>query len=331
MLLGIAGLIFSGCAKSEKTLPNDDEQRYVEAWVSVNHPDAVKTDLGTYIIEDKAGTGDTFDGHSYAIVQYTVTDLDGNVSYTTDKKLSQQTGSYNSSYYYGNVVWTAVYNSLYAGIEDMLLGMKVGGTRTAVIPSWLLTYSRYDNPSDYLEKSNDNSTSVYTVTLTGLSDDIIKTQADSMEVYSRKYLEGTDSTSYGFYYKEITAPADTNAFSSDTTIYINYTGKLLNGLVFDTTIENVAKDNGIYSSSKTYGPVKITWGESYSDLTMTTGSSSSSSSIISGFQKILWEMRKYGKSVGMFSSTYGYGASGSGKSIPAYSPLIFEIEIVDEP
>jgi hypothetical protein len=36
------------------------------------------------------------------------------------------------------------------------------------------------------------------------------------------------------------------------------------------------------------------------------------------------------KAVGVFYSDLGYGYSGSG-SIPAYAPLVFEIEIVEKP
>ena len=122
-------------------------------------------------------------------------------------------------------------------------------------------------------------------------------------------------------------------FPSDTTIYINYTGKLLNGLVFDTNIEKVAWDNGLYSSSKSYEPAKIKWGESYSELTM----GDDDSSVITGFAMTLWDMRnlneegKYDKGVGVFYSPLGYGYSGSGSSIPPYAPLVFEIEIVANP
>lgn len=44
-----AAFVFTGCAKSEKTLPFEDEERYVEAWVSQRHPEATKTELGIYI------------------------------------------------------------------------------------------------------------------------------------------------------------------------------------------------------------------------------------------------------------------------------------------
>lgn len=333
MLAGLAvAMLVTGCAKSEKSEPNAANQRYLEAWISKYHPEKKPTELGVYLLEDEAGTGTAFTGQNYAIVSYTVTDLAGKVSSTTYKKLAQQLGTYNASYYYGPVTWQAVSSSLPAGVEDMMAGMKVGGTRTAVIPAWLMTYDRYSNPETYMKKSTDESNAIYKITLEGVSDDILKSQIDSMEIYSSRFMEGTDSTSYGFYYQQLKEPADTHSFKSDTTIYINYIGRLLNGQVFDTTIADTAKMYNIYNSSSTYEPVKITWGDTFTDLKMTSGSSSESSSIITGFQKTLWEMRHpYEKGVGMFFSAYGYGTSGSGSTIPGYAPLVFEIEIVDKP
>jgi FKBP-type peptidyl-prolyl cis-trans isomerase FklB len=136
-----------------------------------------------------------------------------------------------------------------------------------------------------------------------------------------------DSVKTGFFYKQLAAPQDTTSFKKDTVLYINYTGKLLNGLVFDTNIERVAKDNNLYSSSKTYEPMQINWAEKYEDLTMT----SSKSDMIPGFAMTLWQMRSMEKGVGIFYSNYGYGVSGSGSSIPGYAPLIFEIELVAKP
>jgi FKBP-type peptidyl-prolyl cis-trans isomerase len=62
---------------------------------------------------------------------------------------------------------------------------------------------------------------------------------------------------------------------------------------------------------------------------MTMGSDKSS--MISGFAKTLWQMKAMEKGVGVFYSSLGYGYSGSGSSIPGYSPLIFEIELVAKP
>lgn len=328
----LAALTLAGCAKSEKTEENEAELRYLDAWIQVNHPDAQKTELGAYIIGDTPGKGETFEGDKYAILQYNIEAIDGTISATTDQKIAQQIGEYDKANYYGNVVWAAYKGGLTAGVLDVLKGMKIGGTRRALIPSWLFTYSSYKKTEDYYKNTVDNSSAaIYTITLNGLSSDILKTQVDSMEIYTHKRLEGVDSTSYGFYYKQLAAPSDTSAFPSDTSIYINYTGRLLNGQVFDTTIADTAKFYNVYSSSSSYSPVKISWGEKDTDLKLYSNNSSDGSTVITGFSKTLWQMRAHEKGVGVFFSSYGYGSNGSGSTIPGYAPLVFEIEIVDKP
>ena len=73
--------------------------------------------------------------------------------------------------------------------------------------------------------------------------------------------------------------------------------------------------------------MSISWGEKYTDLTM------GESSVVPGFSQTIWNMANCGpgtKAIGVFYSDLGYGYSGSG-SIPAYAPLVFEIEIVEKP
>ena len=219
--------------------------------------------------------------------------------------------------------------------------MKAGGHKKVIIPGWLLSYKVYDNPEHYLnppkgkkKKDEENSTptydnAIYDIDVVDFAENISDWEIGNIGSYLAENtslgLSVADSLQYGFYYKQLKAPTDTTSFPKDTTIYINYTGKLLSGLVFDTTDERTAKDNGIYSSSKEYKPVSVSWGESYSDIKM------GGSSIIGGFGLTLWQMRAFEKGVGIFYSPLGYSYSGSGSSIPGYAPLIFEIEIVKKP
>jgi FKBP-type peptidyl-prolyl cis-trans isomerase len=58
---------------------------------------------------------------------------------------------------------------------------------------------------------------------------------------------------------------------------------------------------------------------------------SGKSSVVSGFALTLWQMKAMEKGIGIFISDYGYAANGNGNSIPGFSPLIFEIELVAKP
>ena len=45
---------------------------------------------------------------------------------------------------------------------------------------------------------------------------------------------------------------------SNTVIYTDYIGSLLDGVVFDTSYEAVARENNIFQESRTYGPLVFT-------------------------------------------------------------------------
>lgn len=346
-----AAVVFISCAKTEKTGPNDAYQRYFESWMQLNHPEAQASGLGIYIIEETPGDGAEVGEEGFVLVDYRITDLEGNISSYTDALTAKQLGTYSPTTYYGPKFWTTAKTTLPAGVRDAVVGANVDTYRKVIIPSWLMSYKAYDSEADYLDpplkKDEDYdassfSNTIYEITIKDYTEDMNQWQIDSIGRFFRNenvmidnkpaadlfaQMTAADSVSTGFYYKQIKAPADTARFATDTTLYINYVGKLLNGLVFDTNIERVAKDNNLYSASSTYEPMQINWGENYSDLTM----GSDKSSMISGFAKTLWQMRSMEKGVGVFSSNLGYGYSGSGSSIPGYSPLIFEIEFVAKP
>jgi FKBP-type peptidyl-prolyl cis-trans isomerase FklB len=309
--------------------------------MQMNHPDVKPSGLGIYVLEETEGTGVPVEKDGFAIVNYTIRDLDGNITSYTGKETAKQLGKYDTTFYYGPKVWTTTDETIQAGVADALIGMKAGGHKKVIIPGWLLTYKVYDNPEHYLnppkdkkKKDEDSSTptydnAIYDIDVVDFAENISDWEIGNIGSYLAENtslgLSVADSLQYGFYYKQLTAPTDTTSFPKDTTIYINYTGKLLSGLVFDTTDERTAKDNGIYSSSKEYKPVSVSWGETFSDIKM------GGSTIIGGFGLTLWQMRAFEKGVGIFYSPLGYSYSGSGSSIPGYAPLIFEIEIVKKP
>lgn len=342
-----AAMLLAGCAKTVTPGPNEANKRYFEAWMTKNHPEAEPSGLGIYVLEETEGEGVEVKDNGYVLVNYKITDLEGNISSYTDATTAKQLGTYEETAYYGPKFATTHKTTIQAGFGDAIYGMKAGGYKKVIIPSWLMTAKEFETAQEYLdyydeENSTSYSSTIYEIEIKDYTEDIDRWQIDSIVRFfgnDKVMIDGTpantvfsgmteaDSVKTGFFYKQISAPVDTTTFKKDTVVYINYTGKLLNGLVFDTNIERVAKDNNLYSSSKTYEPMQINWGEKYEDLTMT----SSKSSMITGFALTLWQMRAMEKGVGVFYSPYGYGVSGSGSSIPGYAPLIFEIELVAKP
>lgn len=328
-ILGAAALLSlaAGCAKDASISSNEQSKKYIEAWLQINHPEAVQAGPGIYILSDEPGTGKEYDGETYPMLSYTLSGMDGTISSTTDEQVAKQIGIYEKGNYYGSKVMINTEKTMAVGVEAMLDGMKAGGTRTALIPSWLLGNKRYKHDSEYIKHNpSDVSTTIYKITLTDFTDDITEWENNVLEEYVKSKYPGLDSTYRGYYFKQVGAPDDTVSFKKDTTVYINYIGRLLNGQVFDTTIGDTAKKYGVFANGRTYEPALINWGEKFDDLSMGTDKSS----MISGFKQTLWRMRSHGKYVGIFNSNYGYSNSGSGGRIPPFCPLIFEVEQVDK-
>ena len=346
-----ATLLAASCAVEPKVSDNTLAKQYFDSWIALNHPDAVRAGNGIYILEDIPGDGPAWSGEDgeVAFVKYTRKDLSGKVSSTNDEDVAKQVGTYSSGNYYGWNMWYNSTSGLYAGLADALEGMKIGGTREVAIPSWLMVYARYDDEETYLnppkkkkKKKNDSSSTssesnaIYRFTLMEQAADIKSWQVDTLERYVSHNMHGVDSTTYdggddtarfGFYFLSLKPGTGSSIIPKDSTVYINYTARLLNGKVFDTTLSKTAKQHGIYSETKTYEPVSITWGEKYTDLKM----GASGSSMIAGFQACLFHMHPMEKAVCAFWSELGYSYSGSGQKIPPYSPLSFEIELVEAP
>ena len=340
IFLAAAAIIPASCARIISEGVNEAEQRYFNAWLKVNGiSESQKAGRGIYILEKtETASGTTVGADGYAIVEYTTTDLEGNITDYTDMEQAKQLGTYSPGSYYGPKVWTTTAETIRAGLYDGIAGMKIGERRRFIVPSWLMSYKNLATEAEYLAVSSDNSTTIFDVTVKDFTKDINQWQfskilqtINNKDFYDGAFngtnIEDTTGVAYGMFYKTLEGIEEEKAFEEDTTIYINYTGKLLNGLIFDTNVERIAKDNHVYSASRTYGPTAVQWGEDWSDITL------DESEVIVGFSRTLWQMaklRKGSKGVGIFYSELGYGYSGS-SNIPGYAPLIFEIEFVDKP
>lgn len=328
-------LMAAGCAKESTWNTGQKAQAYLTMFMEKYYPDVKPNEDGLYILEEKEGTGEAWhpdSTHIYA--EYTIRTLDGTISSSTDAKIAQQLGTYDSSNYYGPRYMAQGNGSSFVGVDMLLDGMKKGGYRKAVIPAWLLNTSRLSSLEAYVNACTTESHLIYELTYHGETGDILRTEVDSLEryVFDQYGIKRDKSISYGqdaaegmfYFFSDTTDFAGQPHFPRDTTVKINYTGFLMNGQAFDTTDEKMAKDHNIfYTTGKTYGPVSVTYSPTIANIKM------GNTTLISGFQGGLSQMVFLGqKATFMFVSQLGYSGSGSGSSIPPYSPLIFEVEIV---
>ena len=325
-------LVASGCAKTAETSDNQQEKEFLEDWVK-QYPDAVLRD-GIYLLSETEGSGEVWnENNAYVFLNTTIRDLDGTVTSNNDEAIAKQLkgDKFDPTDYYGPRAYTLGVNASYAGFDRILKGMKVGGTRTAIVPAWLMTLQRYDSEDTYFATDTEAESTLYTVTLRGQASDITAWEKEQLLAYNAKHLGNVPGTSPDtesiqadlFYFLSHNPDPDAEPMPSDTTVKLNYTGRLLNGQVFDTTERDSALVHHIAVEGKSYEPVCITWGSTWSDLTM-----GGSSSLINGFKAALFLMHPGEKATVIFASNYGYSSSGSGSRIPGYAPLCFDLEIL---
>ncbi|MDY6403745.1 MAG: FKBP-type peptidyl-prolyl cis-trans isomerase, partial [Bacteroidales bacterium] len=82
---------------------------------------------------------------------------------------------------------------------------------------------------------------------------------------------------------------------------------------FDSSLEDVAKENGLYNSARKYEPIEFQLG---------------AGQMIRGFEIAAHQMSKGTKAMVLIPSSLAYGDRDMGIISP-YSPLIFTMEVVD--
>ena len=374
-----ATVLAVSCAKERTSDTNEAAKRYFDAWVTVQketHPEYLweKTGNGVYLLEDEQiENGDIVTDSSYVFVYYVYTDLEGNILGTNSEELAHKTDmDYDISNYYGPATWTNSDAGLNVGVRDVISGMTIGGQRKAVVPSWLSTATRYGSEEEFLANVTDGSNSIYDITIVDATNDILLYQRDSMDRYWKRNIQHIDpdnsgatesqpytgpdgivfqekwDTAYtGFLFRQYFNNLDKDengspamSFEDDTTLYINYTGRLLYGSragqVFDTTIADTAKVHNIYNAARSYEPVEIKWSSDSTAISM-----GGSTDLINGFKSMLKHLHNEEagdeekftageKAVAIFYSSLGYGYSGSGSLIPGFAPLRFDITVVKQ-
>lgn len=122
-----------------------------------------------------------------------------------------------------------------------------------------------------------------------------------------------EKTESGLYY-EIIEEGTGEKPNAGEMVSVNYTGKLLNGSVFDSSYEEVAREEGTYNERREYGPIEIPIGEG---------------NVIKGWDEGIMLLKEGTKARLYIPSTLAYGPRANGDKIPANSTLIFDVELVE--
>jgi len=122
-----------------------------------------------------------------------------------------------------------------------------------------------------------------------------------------------EKTESGLYYMVTEEAAGEKPEAGDT-VKVNYVGKLMDGTVFDTSQEEIAKEAGIYNEQREYGPIEIPIGKGR---------------VIKGWDEGIMLLNEGSKATLYIPSGLAYGPRAAGAKIPANSTLIFDVELVE--
>ncbi len=288
ILLLLSVFLLQGCLKS------DDISNPAEAKLAEN-----QQEIKQYIATNNLQMQTTTSGLYYQITKL-------NASGQTPKRGDQVVMSYVGRLTNGTIIDSAVVNknrylrfpwnvgaynmSLTQGIEEAAGLMHEGDSAKIIMPFYLgLGNISYLNVP------------AYSVLVFDLKLEDVQTQDQALLDYAqRKALPDLQKTSSGLYYSFVKKSSSTEPPSSLSQVFsLRYKGEFLNGIVFDST--------------RTTNPDKF-------DLTVNPP--------IAGFKEGIRLMRAGEKAVFLLPSTLAYGDRGAAPSIPPYTPIVFEVEMV---
>ncbi|MBD1394185.1 FKBP-type peptidyl-prolyl cis-trans isomerase [Mucilaginibacter glaciei] len=130
---------------------------------------------------------------------------------------------------------------------------------------------------------------------------------------AEKSLKPTKTAS-GLLYVITKTGSGATPVNGDTAV-VNYTGKLLNGKFFDSSLkEEAVKAKQPMDPRRTFAPIRIAVGEG---------------KVIKGWDEGLLLLNKGAKATFVIPSSLGWGEQGFPPAIGPYTPVWFEVELVD--
>lgn len=333
LFLIIVGAVLTSLFTACEVAPVDDTvshlKRVRDAWVRVNYGSdyVALTKSGIYILEETVGSGDSVQDSLYCFVHYSMKKLDGTYTSTTDPEIAKiHLGTYSDSIYWSPSIWRIADYTQNDGARELLSMMKVGGKVKAIVPPELsgITYPKDHKTLVETNTKEFKDNTIYEISLEKTVKDIKQYEYDLLKNYADKYWGGIDSTKKGYYFKKLKENTNEgDSIVNGTSINVYYSGHLIDGItdnfLFDTNIADTARMYRRYNSSSSYNGLSVTY---YKD----PEESITNNSLVDGFARALSEFKYGEEGVVFFSSDLGYKEEGSGKTIPAYCPLLFYIK-----
>ncbi len=278
----------------------DADVAYAE-YLAANNITTEPLESGLIFIEEKKGRGPHPKAEDMVSVNLTVNLLDGTRVFSTEDRGEP------FEYQYGQNLDTK-------GLEEGVGMLRKGGKARLIVPHQIAYGAEARG-----QMVPPFSTILYDVELVSMRSkeaydkEMKAKQAEQQAVenqrknsekaqrdaYLRENNITVEPTASGLYYIETEKGTGPQAMPGNT-VYVHYTGKLLDGTVFDSSVDR---------------------GEPFS-FRLGVGQ------VIKGWDEAIAMMNKGGKATLIIPSEIAYGTRDSG-SIPPYSTLVFDVELVD--
>lgn len=272
--IGFLALTITSCTKEYDSIEQIDD-RNIQAYIKQNNISGVQQfgTTGMYYQIISPGQGTPMEYSEKVPLVYTFKTLDN--AYSSTDTIAN---------HYGNFLGYFSLEGVRTGIKEILI--KRGGQIRLLVPS-KSAYGR--NGLGDIPGNTSIDVTVKALDIAGLPayEDIMINKY--MQANS---LSGFSKTNKGIYYK-ISNPGSGSGITVDSILTTSYTGKLLNGTVFDTSTSFITQ----------------------------------LANVIPAWQQILMLVKKGGVVRFITPSAQAYGLTGS--AIPGFSPLDFEVTVIN--
>jgi len=293
-------------AKAEKF--KGEEPGKIQAYIARNNVTATPSASGIYIIIQNAGTGRVIQKTDFVKMNFTVSTIEGKKIYSTLDQNKPIT------FEYGQPFDTK-------GFDEAIGTMKKGSKAIVVVPSAMGFGEKGRKDANGQDIFTPYSPVVYDIEVLDLKTKAEHEKAQKEEAANAKkaadeamakepvliqqYLKDNKitakPTASGLYYIEKVQGKGPKAMKGNK-VAVHYTGKLLNGKVFDSSLDK-----------KPVKPFEFILGQGQ---------------VIPGWDEGISMMSAGGKATLIIPSKLGYGEHGAGSDIPAYAPLVFDVELI---
>ncbi len=333
----VLSFLFSSCAKEESVSGEAIQKNLLDAYMVVTYGKdrntwPVQAEMGYYYIPIRtAASGATPADNKWIRYDISSKTQDGTLIYTSSKDVAKQYNTFSYFTYYRPDYYAMGDDHGYipTGIADaMKKYTKVGDSIR------LIMYPNIAAGNSYLSSVSTGKPVILDIAIRDVVSLPESNEEEELLNYKQAYYSsavplkgksGADTT--GIFFQVITPqpiPDDVVVADNDT-VWVKYTGRYLNGYMFDTNIIDSAKKYNIYSYNvEKYASTGLE--VIISNSNSETGSSSGS--VVAGFEAAIRNMKAGSSAVVMFTSPWGYGVLGKDNAGPNYASMVFYISLL---